>query len=194
MAKRLAEPKQQSNLTPNFFLEIFRDLKNAQREIDAATGRKRAILKRGKGGGIDLDAMRLMEGLAKLETEDAELRLRNLSRYLKWTESPLGKQGDLFGATDDQQPTEEARGDMLEWAAQDAGYKAGKGGDTIDTNPHPAGSPTFDRWRQGWHEGQAALAATMQAAGDDELTEAAPKVARRQTGRRRNGAEQGATV
>ncbi len=197
MAEKLAPPVT-SNLTPNTFLGLYREIATAQREIEAATGRKRAILKRAKGAGVDLDALALMQRLANLEPEDAEMRLRNLVRYSHWADMQIGAQADLFGATDDQHPNDKARGEHLEFQADDAGYRAGYAGDAIDTNPHQAGTPVFDRWRQGWHNGQAALVAKMAAAGDDDEKPGAgeakpkddkPKIAKVQTGRRKTGAE-----
>lgn len=196
----MAEPlrnSKPSNLTPTTFLDLYRELRTAQRDIDSATGIKRGIIKRAKSAGVDLYALSLMDSLSKLEPDDAELRLRNLVRYASWADMKIGMQGDLFGATDDQQPTDKARGEHVEFLADDAGYSAGKRGDSIDTNPHKAGTPTFDRWRQGWHNGQAALAATMKASGKDGEDDAdadAPKVARVQSGRRRRGAESRASA
>lgn len=186
MAERIDNtPK--SNLSPNTFLELFRELGIAQREIDAATGRKRAILKRAKAAGIDLDALALMQRLAKLETDEAAMRLRNLARYSAWANMPIGTQADLFGATDDQRPTEKAQAEHNEWQADDAGYQAGKAGDSIDNNPHPAGTPFYDRWRQGWHKGQEVLAHKLAANAAEEDDK--PVVAPVAQGRRRKGAE-----
>lgn len=198
-----------SNLTPNHFLELYRELKTAQREIDAGTGRKRAILKRAKSGGVDLDALKLLENLAKLDPDKSEMRLRNVARYSEWVGRPVGFQPTLFSFVAESGPSESALGEHTEFLADDAGYAAGYRGDDIDTNPHKPGTPTFVRWRAGWHKGQGALVSVKLAAGqdaepvtpatapdapDEDEQPAPPPRTEVRSGRRKKGGEQRAAA
>jgi ribosome modulation factor len=146
-----------SNLSPTHFIDLVAELRTAQREIDRATGRKRAVLKRCKSDGVHLDALAMLQRLAKLETEEATTLLKTVHRYSAWLSMPIGMQPDLF--TDQPAPLDaEARSRQDEFTADDAGYRAGKAGHSIDGNPYRAGTSEYDQWRRAWFEGQATLA------------------------------------
>lgn len=202
MAKNVAA-NAGSNLTSFLFLDIYRELKSAQREIEAATGRKRAILKRAKSGGVDLDAMALLNRLSKLEADESEMLLRNVARYSTWAQLEIGFQANLFDAVDEKdrsvagKPADAAA--QSEFLADDEGYRAGVAGQAIDGNPYPAGTPQHDPWRTGWHNGQAALGSTLEPREADDVADPdaeadsrpvgpPPKVGR-QSGRRKRGPE-----
>jgi hypothetical protein len=141
------------NVPPDVFLKHYReirDCKDAQADAAAAVARAK---KAAKNVGIDLDALKWLEKLAGLDTDEAELQLKHLQLYAKWIELPIGMQLDMWGkpepATVDAQAAEEQR----EWAAGGDGYKAGEAGHERDTNPHEAGSAEHVAWDKGWARG-----------------------------------------
>lgn len=102
MAEKLKGP----GLTKEKFLSLVSELRKADAAKDKAVGEARAVRKRMKASGVDLDAYALMQVLAKLEPDDAEARIKNLRRYMAWDGS--GEQLALFvdaDAGDDDEPS-----------------------------------------------------------------------------------------
>jgi hypothetical protein len=127
--------KIQSNvMAPEAFLAHYREMRNTKRAKEEASAGHKAARERFKAAGGDLNAMKIVDHLSGLDDAEAELRMREMIRYAAW----LG-----------------------EWQAEQDGYKAGKAAEPIDNNPHAGGSPYFSRWRQGWTDGQASIAASM---------------------------------
>lgn len=85
MAEKLKGP----GLTQERFLALVAELRKADGAKDAAVGECRAIRKRMKSQGVDLDAYALMQTLAKLEPDDAAARMKNLRRYVAWDGSGI---------------------------------------------------------------------------------------------------------
>ena len=179
MADKLNAEDGANTISPNEFLAIQTELRAAQREIDAATGRKRAILKRAKSQGADLDAIALLNRFARMDDDEAAGVLRNTIRYASWQEISCWSQQEMFGGGGGDAPSEKAKADYSEARAYDDGYHGGKDADPIENNPFPAGGPLHQQWTVGWHDGQAANA-PAQAEGVEKAS------TRR---KRRNGAE-----
>ena len=193
MAESIKQTEAKSNVTPEYFLEIYRELKTAQRELETSAATRSAVLKRAKKGGIQLDALRMMDRLSNMDDDEAEALLAAVVRYASWAGKPFGRQLSLFDVSDHQVPTERAMQDHMEFLADDAGFSAGKSCDSADTNPHPPGRSMPQRGAQGWHKGQDAAAVMMTIKEDEESDRDAeakePAVARVAKGRRKAGAE-----
>ena len=159
MAEKLNGDEKSNTITPNEFLAIQTELRAAQRDIDAATGRKRTILKRAKGQGADLDAIALLQRFAKMDDDEAAAVLRNTIRYASWLEVSCWTQAEMFrGVALEDGPSEKAKWDHTEARAYDDGYHEGKDANPIENNPHQPGGPLHQKWVTGWHDGQAANA------------------------------------
>ena len=142
------------NVPPAVFLKHYReirDLKDVAADASAAVARAK---KAAKNAGIDIDALKMLEKLASLDADEAELQIKHLQTYAAWIELPIGAQLDMWGkpeaATVDDKTAEEQR----EWAAAGEGYKAGEKGDERDANPHhEPGSAEYAAWDKGWGRG-----------------------------------------
>lgn len=88
-------------LTKDKFCDLVTELRKADAKKDAAVGECRAIRKRMKSVGVDLDALSLMQSLAKLDPDDAAARIKNLWRYRDWDGSGEQLPLPMFGADDD---------------------------------------------------------------------------------------------
>lgn len=154
MAEKLAP-----NVTPETFLEFYRQAGIAKRDLERAQGEYRAVLKRAKKAGIDTKALIAVRAIATSDDPAAEeAHLNTLLRYARYLDLPLGTQLGLF---DDAAPSAAARTEQAEWDAEDYGYRAGRGGQNRDDNPHAAGTAAHVRWDEGWHKGQASIAQDM---------------------------------
>ena len=89
-------------MTKDKFCDLVTELRKADAKKDAAVGECRAIRKRMKSQGVDLDALSLMQSLAKLEPDDAAARIKNLWRYREWNGDGVQLPLPLFGADDDE--------------------------------------------------------------------------------------------
>lgn len=89
--------------------------------------------------------------LEQLETPEGEAKIRaEMERQMmvaRWSGLPIGTQAALFD--EDRRPIEER--------AHDSGKRAGMKGDNC-APPHAPGTPSYEPWIKGWHEGQAVLA------------------------------------
>lgn len=161
MAERM--DKSSNTIQAKEFLSIQQELLEAQREIDKATGRKRAILKRAKNSGADLDALALLNRLAKLDDDVREGLIGNLQKYSSWQGTTIWTQADLpldavasAPAAEDKEKWDDAR-------TYDSGYHAGADGANRDANPFEAGSSKYERWDVGYLDGQESIADKMGA-------------------------------
>jgi hypothetical protein len=162
VASSLAEASDHP-VAPAVFLKHYReirDLKDAHQEAGAAVARAK---KAAKNAGIDLDALRLLEKLADLDPDEAELRLAHLRNYAAWVGLPIGAQLDMFGkAPVAEVPPEEVE-KQREHDAKTAGQAAGKSGDERQTNPHVPGDAQHVAWDKAWLKGHKAWMATQKA-------------------------------
>jgi ribosome modulation factor len=148
-------PPASNTLTPNDLLQIQTELRAAQRAIDAATGSKRAILKRAKGMGADLQALALLQRFARMDEDEAQALAKTFIKYATWAELGAWSQAEMFAAIPADGPTEKAREQHDVARAYDDGYHTGKDAGDIDANPHAHGSEHHQQWVVGWHAGQA---------------------------------------
>ncbi len=153
------------NLTPEAFLQHYRVIGDAKRvmdrvqdELKSARGIYRSALKAAKKQGVNqamlIEAMRI-----KTIADEAEeaIHFRDLGRYLRYLNSPLGAQFGLF----DDAPTEvspDARAKHDDWEAHEAGYRAAQAGTPVEDCPFPVGSEAAQVWSLGWNEGNKVAA------------------------------------
>jgi hypothetical protein len=170
------------NVPPEVFLRHYREIRDCK-SAHADTGMAVARAKKAaKGAGIDLDALKLLERLADLDTDEAEMQLRHLRTYAVWINLPIGSQLALFGGQAAPVAADaKAAAEHQEWAAGDAGAAAGRKGDERDTNPHDAGSAERAAWSRAWAGGHKTwLAGQTKLAGEmgrdaDNGAEAPPR-------------------
>jgi hypothetical protein len=153
------------NVPPDVFIRHYKEIretKHAHHDTGMAVARAK---KAAKADGIDLDALKLLEKFADLDTDEAELQLQHLRQYAAWIELPIGSQLNFFA--DAKAPTANPQAEEFrEWSAGGVGFDAGKAGHTRDTNPHRAGSAEYVAWDKSWSNGNKAwLKGQKQIAG-----------------------------
>jgi len=155
MAKAAASLAEASshNVPPEVFLKHYREIKQAK-DDHADTGMAVARAKKAaKNDGIDLDAFKWLEKLAKLDTEDAEMQIRHLQTYAGWIKLPIGTQLAMFGQPEPATVDAKAAAEHAEWEARDLGSAEGKAGHERGDNPNLLGSPEYAAYDRGWLEG-----------------------------------------
>ena len=153
-----------NTITPDEYLDIAGELAAAQREIEKATGRKRAILKRFKDKGGDNDALSLVQKLSRRDTGDRIQLLSNVKKYASWAAITLWEPGgQMAWSLDDNtpQPSGAAVERLNAARAYEAGHASGKAGGDPQGNPFNAGSETFVQWENGYKDGQTYIAEQM---------------------------------
>lgn len=169
MAANLAEARAH-NVPPEVFLRHYRTIRDAK-QAHADTGMAVARAKKAaKASGVDLDALKMLEKFADLDTDEAEMQIRHLQLYAKWIELPIGTQLGMFAAPTPPDPNPEATAAHREWTAGEAGMAEGKSGGLRTANTYPAGSAehvAYDKaWTKGnkvWLKGQEKIAKEMGA-------------------------------
>jgi ribosome modulation factor len=140
-------------------LQWARDIRRSQRERDEATGRHRALLKRAKSEGIDLDAMKRAIKALRIEPDEVVTSTRNEIHYMQL----LG----IGGITSDSifvgdiEITERTQQEEDLWEADDRGYRAGRNGTRSDECPYDGGTEAHAVWTKSWRKGQASMAVEM---------------------------------
>jgi hypothetical protein len=142
------------NVPPEIFLKHYREIRDCKSaHADTAMAVARAK-KAAKGAGVDLDALKLLERLADLDSDEAEMQMRHLQTYAAWINLPIGAQPSLFGAGSAPPAADAAAAaEHREWAAGDAGAIAGRKGEEREANPHEAGSAEHAAWARSWAKG-----------------------------------------
>lgn len=173
------------------FRATVRNLVLLQQERDSANSAVMHGFKQAKKAGFNTKA--LQKAIAARQ-EDPEVVAQEMSdqiEYLHWSGVKIpGFQPDLFA--DGERPTvdgltEKEREEEALWTAEQLGYATGRaGGKRVETNPHPAGSPLYVQYDNGWVRGQTAIAREM---GPDAGKAAKEKKAERPAGgaRRKRG-------
>lgn len=141
------------NVPPEVFLRHYRDIRDCK-QAHGETGTALARAKKAaKKDGIDLDALKMLEKLADLDTDEAALQLGHLKIYAGWLELPIGSQLDAFGAPAPLALDAKVQQEQREWVAGGQGFEAGKAGNERDLNPHQAGSSEYVAWDKSWANG-----------------------------------------
>jgi hypothetical protein len=192
-ATSLAEARSH-NVPPETFLRHYheiRELKDAQAEAATAVARAK---KAAKAVGIDLDALKMLEKLAGLDTDEAEMQLKHLQIYAKWIKLPIGMQGDFFGQPEPATVDAKAAAEHSEWAAGDEGLQAGKAGHERDGNPHSAGSAEYVAWDKAWMKGNKTWMAGQKKIAGEMAPNGNGAAAPRKRGTRTKSGEQAAIL
>lgn len=146
------------NLSPEAFLEHYRAVAGKKRELEAAQGAYRASLKAAKKAGVNQAQMiAAMQIKTNADEADVAMGFRDLGRYLRYLNVPLGTQFAMF---DDQAADvpPEAQAKQDEWETHEAGYRAAQHGVDAADCPFPAGSEAAQVWSLGHKEGAKVVA------------------------------------
>jgi hypothetical protein len=166
MATKLtAEDKDPTNVPSTTFLEFYRTTGSAKRDMETARSAYQSAMKAAKKAGIDTAMLTRARAIATSDDIQAELHgLYTLIRYLKYLQIPIGQQLEMELGSDMPKtapvPDEAARQQAL-WDAEAMGWKAGRGGDNRDDNPHDEGTELHVQWDNGWIAGQKSIADDM---------------------------------
>ena len=141
------------NVPPEVFLKHYREIKQAK-DDHADTGMAVASAKKSaKNDGIDLDAFKWLEKLAKLDPDEAEMQIKHLQTYAGWLKLPIGTQLAMFAQPEPATVDAKAAAEHAEWEARDQGSAEGKAGHERGDNPNLLGSPEYAAYDRGWLEG-----------------------------------------
>lgn len=180
MADRL-EQAPGSNVSNEAIAQFAIEAGKAQREIDEATGRKRAVLKRAKAAGVDTKALLAALALKKLDPDVVLQQQRDLIRYVGIIAPYVPMtQAELFQGLDTAPLAERAAQDMTTWEAEERGYNAGIAGGGMDDCPFEPGTPAYVAFHEGFIRGQSVIAERMGPAG---ATQARTSRTKRRSGR-----------
>jgi hypothetical protein len=141
------------NVPPDVFLKHYRTIRDCKKaHADTGTAVARAK-KSAKGDGIDLDALKTLEKLADLGTDEAEMQIRHLQIYAGWLKLPIGMQLAMFGEPEAATVDAKTAAEQREWEARDMGSSFGRAGHERGTNPNLVGSAEHAAYDRGWLEG-----------------------------------------
>ncbi len=156
MAKRLSDDAAigHNQPGPNEFAEHWSAIRAAKRTLEEAQGIYRSKLKLAKDAGFNPSVITELLRLQKQDPDALEQHNRELARLAAWANIPVGTQTSLFGADDEQRPSESAAAAIRSVDVQQAGYDAALRGDPSDSSPHPPGTPHAVTWRQGYDLGR----------------------------------------
>jgi len=149
-----------ANLTPDDLVKLVIEEARLKRALDEANAKFRAHRSKMDKAGVDLKAYAALQALAKLDPDERASRLKTMFRYAHQLDISLAKQGDLFADAVDR-PGEKMTTEQRRWAADEAGYDAGKNGRDRSSNPYEAGSDFHVAWDEAWARGQATIAERM---------------------------------
>lgn len=118
----------------------------AEKELKRAKGVVQACYSTAKNDGCNIEAMKRLRALEKIDTDELDLDMKTVARIAGIVSSPVAE-------TSIMRLLDEA--DDVNYFTQ--GFTAGKAGDAKTTCPHPPGSDEAERWGRGWDEGQSRL-------------------------------------
>lgn len=180
MAERLEGRK--SNVSNELIASFAIECEQAQREIDEASGKKRAVLKRAKASGLNTKALLAAISIKKQDDDTTKTEERDRLRYAAII-VPGGpwKQEELFADLDLRPLNRKAQAAQTDWEMEMTGYQAGRDGHDKSANPHHAGTPGFVKWQAGWQRGQLHLANTSDPESNSKVADIGK--AKRRSGR-----------
>ncbi len=158
-----------NNVTEATIIDLVAEAMAEKKEIDrltaersSANGRLRGVYKKAKKAGLLNGEIQWYVNNQHRDPEDITREFAGINRIAKIMELPVGTQLGLFqdgetvaGKVDKKKADTASSYIAKLQAAEDAGYRAGRGGKAKDTNPHNLDSPPFVRWNVGWGRGQA---------------------------------------
>jgi hypothetical protein len=148
-----------TNVSNETWLQFVREAAATRREIEEATGRHRAVMKRAKAAGCNPKVIAAAITAKKQDPAVIVSEVRDSVRVLNLVGIELDS-GSIFGSW---QPeiTQKAAEEFDLHVAEERGYGAGKGGGDRDANPYEPGSPFHAAYDKGWIAGQRAIAEQM---------------------------------
>lgn len=162
MAERL-DPKPRSNVSNEVIAAGGMELDRAQRDIDEATGRKRAILKRLSGSGIKTKPLLAALALRKKDEDSALSDMRDMLRYVHIVAPGIDmSQASLFDDLDVRPLGSATQSEVDCWNAHLAGYEAATEGTGLDDANYEAGSDAQARFHEGYDRGARIAADKME--------------------------------
>ena len=133
----------------------------AKKAADAAL---KVVCKQIKAEGTSLDEIKLAQLSPEVFEAQARANVERTQRLARWLGMPIGTQLSLLDGPDRTPATDKARAD---------GKRAGLAG--LDCNPpFAANLPQAQFWLEGYHDGQAVLAAGFKQAPADDFADLGP--------------------
>lgn len=140
-------------------LDWARKIRRAGRDKDESHGRYRAVLKDAKSHGVETKEMISALGKTKLDPDEVAASLATEVHYLSLLGLNTVTAERIFAR--DARITEKTQTEEDRYDAEEAGHKAGRRGEKIDSNPYEPGTELYVVWREWWGKGQASIAAEM---------------------------------
>lgn len=170
-----------SNVSAELVAAYGIEVGKARRELDEASGRHRAVLKRAKAAGVDTKTLIEVLGMKRQDEDAVRLDMRTRLRYAAILAPgiPL-KQSDLFDNLPSKPLNQKAAGAQLEWEAEQKGYDTGLNGGGLEDAVYAKGTPAFVAFARGYERGQAVIAERMgenSKQADSRLTKRRGKMA-----------------
>jgi ribosome modulation factor len=149
------------NVSNETWLEFVREATASKRQIEEATGRHRAIMKRAQSAGCNPKILALAIQSKRKDPVVVVSEIRDTVRVLNLVNVTMTQQ-DLFGGWE---PAVNAGAKAVQelFDAEERGYKDGKNGVAADENPYTLGTEASQAWGRGWSNGKDAAAATKPA-------------------------------
>lgn len=166
MAKRMSADNgtgatgHNSGVDPDTFVDFYRQLVEADTELAQAQSKRSNLLAKAKKAGVKLEQLKALRTLSKMDDEDVQNQFRTLFKYAAWIGKPIGTQADLFGADDDQKPSDNAVSALALGEAKQRGYTDATHKAPRDNNPYTVGSDLAAEWDRGWHAGNEFMVAS----------------------------------
>jgi hypothetical protein len=162
-----------------------RKIRRSMRKVDETNGEHRALLKSAKSAGMNTGMLLFSIRQSRRNSDEVIVDLRDGVHYMHLIgisglspESVFARDGAL---------TEKSLLEENAFEAEDRGYRAGKNAHPIDSNPYEPGTELYVTWREHWHGGQAANAASLGPTGQ------VASGAKKHPGRKAGGSNGGGT-
>ena len=172
MAKKPNSEKPNAN--PDDVAGCFAEYSQMQGEMSRIKQRIATMLKRYENMGVDGNAVKY--AYAQSHKENPEHKHKKRTEYLVIL-GLIGVdeegQSNFSAALDVAKPSTEIASKLALARAHTDGYNSGRHGGKIENNPFNAGTETFVKWLEGFHDGHADRIAHNPDA--DKVTEATPR-------------------
>lgn len=149
------EAPNRTEIEPEVFLKRFRNISDKDLPVEEAKAARNSEVQAAKSSGIHIGALKLVNKLRKMDVRDAQAHLRYTILYLRWLGLNLLDQEEIFDSAGASTAglTQEVISTHAAWEAGTQGYKAGKAGHPLDSNPYAPGTETNQRWAAEWYDG-----------------------------------------
>jgi hypothetical protein len=183
MVGSIAEAKSH-NIPPAIVQSYWRKIREAARAKDEASAGLARVKKEAKGAGIELNAIKMIEGYTKLDDDVLTVQLSKAAEYAAILGMPFAKQLSIFGSGEPPEVADKDMEDHKIWEAGDGGLRAGREGFAASANPYPVGSPGFVEWSKEHARGLGERAAAARMDSTESERPADKAAATRRPGRK----------